>query len=127
MKEFKQVFRNYKGQLLLGPPEFFKLSPGQIAEISNGCGPKGLLGLFVTDTMYGLDVSSGCHIHDYRYRYSKFKFRSDIEMLTNHARIIAASLDGRWLMVKRLYRATMYCAAVVMFGKGAFKNAKVKA
>lgn len=126
MSEFSQVFNLHKGHLLLGPENFFKLSPGQLKQISNGCGPKGLLGPLVPETMHGLDVSAGCDIHDYRYRFSNFKFRSDIEMLGNHARIIAdsAKKDGKWITTKRLYRATFYATVVIMFGGKAFKNAK---
>lgn len=128
MQEFLQEFGEHKGHRLLCDPAFFAASMEQRMLVSNGCGPKGLGGKLVPDTMYGLDVSASCDGHDWRYRYTantlKHKWRADIEMLGNAARIIVDAEGTTWLMVKRIYRATMYCAAVLLFGNSAFHNAK---
>ena len=125
MAGFQQAFGLHKGYQLLGSPAFFALPDAVRAVRTNGCGPAGIFNALVPEKMHGLDVSPGCDIHDDRYKRQDPKLRADIEMLGNHARIIgtAAFEEGKWLTVKRLYRAASYCAAVVLFGGKAYRNA----
>ena len=123
--DFKQELGWHRNYQLLGSPEFFELSVDDRYRRSNGCGPRGILGALVPETMHGLDVSPGCDIHDDRYKRKDPKLRSDLEMLNNHIRIVSArgTADGKWALVKRLYRCVTYCAGVVLYGRTAYKNA----
>lgn len=107
---------------LYAPPEYWNLSEEARREISNGCGPK-RFGFLVPDTMYGLDVSDACDIHDYMYHVGTTladKEEGDRVMLNNVLRIIEAKTRLRPLLWLRRRRAYKYYRAVKHFGPPAF-------
>lgn len=47
---------NRKKTMLYAPPEFWKLTPKEVKEVSNGCGGKGI-GALVPDYIWGVCVT----------------------------------------------------------------------
>lgn len=52
---------------LLTPLSMLRLSMGAIMEMTNGCGREGIENRIVPDTIWGLDISPACRVHDYMY------------------------------------------------------------
>ena len=107
---------------LYAPQGFWNLSRCARMQLCNGCGPKGL-GLLCPDTIYGLDISEACNIHDYMYakglRHSS-KREADRVFLYNMLRIIRARTHSRILFWLRKRRARTFYLAVKNFGGPAF-------
>ena len=111
---------------LYAPEAYFRLSPEAKREIVNGCGP-GKFSFLIPDTMYGLDVSAACDIHDYMYFMGETiedKKEADRVFMNNLLRIIEAKTQSKILSWLRKRRAVKYFSAVAMFGGPAFWNAK---
>jgi len=114
--------------LLFAPQSYHNATPRMIAEICNGCGAKGIGGYLVPDTLYGLNVSPVCDIHDWMYHEGSTlpdKDAADRVMYNNMIRYIDAYSCWalKWL---RTRRAMKYYLAVKYFGGGAYwadKNA----
>ena len=53
------------------------LSEKDRKEISNGCGSKSAFWDFVPDSMWFLDISKACDIHDYMYKIGKNRLDKD--------------------------------------------------
>ena len=49
------------------PDAYLELTPEQIAQVANGCGPMGWRIDLVPDSLGGLDISADCSCHDYMY------------------------------------------------------------
>lgn len=89
---------------------------------SFGCGPGGIGDILVPDTMYGLDVSDACRIHDWYYRFysdntEEGRRVADDVFKNNLLRIVRAKSKSkilRWLRVRRC--RTYY--SLVRFGGG---------
>lgn len=110
--------------VLFAPEAYQRLSPSQKEKICNGCGSKG--GLNVPDTMYGLDMSEPCQIHDFMYHVGKTnadKEEADRTFLNNMNRVIEAR-SWRFLKPLRYARAKEYYIAVKYFGGSAFWKGK---
>jgi len=95
-------------------------------EVCNGCGPKGLGGWLIPDTLYGLSIEEACDIHDWMYKAGKTiadKEEADRVFLNNMLRIIDAQsgLLLRWL---RRQRAMHYYSAVRDFAGPLFWDDK---
>lgn len=58
--EFKNDIRKYKLSLNLADSKL-----ATVYSYANGCGAKD--GINVPDTIYGIDISSACHIHDIKW------------------------------------------------------------
>jgi hypothetical protein len=113
--------------VLFAPPDYWMLTKDQRADISNGCGTRGLLGLLVPDTVYFLSIKSACDIHDFMYAIGiniKDKQEADRVFLNNMMRIIDHETRWDWLKVLRLRRAKTYYQAVKNFGGLAFWSGK---
>ncbi len=111
---------------LFAPADYWKLSPKAKAEICNGCGPKGLGGFLVPNTLWGLPIVEACNIHDFMWSIAKTieeKNEADRVFLNNMIRIINAR-SGILLRGLRRYRAMSYYSAVKDFGGPAFWSGK---
>lgn len=107
---------------LFAPPEYWNLTEDAKHEIVNGCGPA-KFGYLVPDTMYGLDISRTCNIHDYMYHVGSTladKEEADRVFLNNALRIIQAKTNWRILKWLRMRRAYTYYTAVKRYGAAAY-------
>lgn len=113
---------------LFAPAAFWRLTPAQRAALCNGCGAR--RGLPVPGTIWGLDISIACDIHDYMYMGGETEAdreEADRAFLNNLLRIIEAdSIPFGPLKWLRRYRAVTYYAAVRDFGGPAFWDSKNK-
>jgi hypothetical protein len=110
-------------RLLFAPSGYWELDAGQRADLCNGCGTKGLCGVIVPDTFYGLCVTPACDIHDYMYVTGETiddKIRADSTFLNNCLRLIEAGTRWNWLKRLRARRARIYYEAVKRLGGPAF-------
>jgi hypothetical protein len=112
---------------LYAPPSYIQATPEERKRVVNGCGPGGWLRLLVPETMYGLDVSEACNIHDWMYVTGltiEDKDTADRVFLNNLLRIIDANTS--WWLLRRLRyrRARTYYNAVHDFGGPAFWHGK---
>lgn len=102
-------------------------SDEQRTAICNGCGAKG--GVNFPDTMYGLDISEACHVHDWMTEYGKtlmdFLFAAGM-FIVNLTIIIWFGSSNKLLLTLRLFRATKYFVAVVVFGLEHFYENKTR-
>jgi hypothetical protein len=111
---------------LYAPPLYWSLSPEGKADICNGCGTKGLTWL-IPDTMYGLDISEACNIHDFMYVTGideEDRTEADRVFKNNLLRIIEAKTKWAIIKILRRRRAVTYYQAVRMFGGPAFWSGK---
>lgn len=112
---------------LYAPPAYVNASPEVIARVVNGCGTSGWKGELVPETMYGLDVSPACNIHDWMYAAGSTlaeKDEADRVLLNNCLRLIAAAGGLNLLRWLRRRRAHTYYEAVHAFGGPAFWEGK---
>lgn len=113
--------------VLFAPPSY-AAAPAEVRRIvTNGCGPGGWLRELVPDTMYGLDVTPACNIHDWMYAAGQSlqeKDEADRVFLNNLLRLIDATGGLWWLKRLRRRRARSYYQAVVWFGGPAFWRGK---
>jgi hypothetical protein len=94
-----------------------------------GCGPGGVGDYLVPDTMWGLDISEACRVHDWYYRF--FRDRSldakrlaDGFMLTNTLQIVNTQSSNFFVRALRRVRCHTYHKMVKTFGKSSWKSAK---
>ena len=114
---------------LFAPETFWTLHPILRGKYCNGCGPKGLCGFIVPDTIWGLCITAACEIHDYMYAIGETladKEEADRVFLNNLLRIIDAGTRYDWLKRLRNRRARTYYLAVVELGGPAFWSGKNK-
>jgi hypothetical protein len=109
--------------VLYAPEGYWKLSGEDKKLICNGCGPQGHLD-FIPDSIYFLNISEACNIHDYCYEISRSNIKdkewSDRIFLNNLLRLIEVKTKWRWLKWLRRKRAYNYYLAVKHFGSVAF-------
>lgn len=121
------TFHQLQKVSLFAPAEYVELSPEERDKIINGCGAAGARFDFVPDTIYGLDISEACNIHDYMYHMGETledKKLADRVFLNNMFRLIEAR--GGCLKRLRRRRALKYFMAVKYFGASAFWEGKNK-
>lgn len=107
---------------LIAPPEYTSLPKEELSKIVNGCGAAGARFDIVPDTMWGLDISEACNVHDLDYHLHRLPFEvCNAIFLANCALLISAG--SRWLMIPRLVRACTYFLAVHCAGKKAYEAA----
>jgi kynurenine formamidase len=113
---------NAAGILLKAPAAFFALTPSQIADISNGCGPKGW-GWVVPNhfRLIGVDFQPACDIHDYMYGAGYEKQEADNLFLENMMSIVKHTWFPARLVAEHF--AFIYYLAVKHGGGSAYKNA----
>jgi hypothetical protein len=115
--------------LLYAPESYWKLTPEQKSSIVNGCGPGKVLGILVPDSLWGLNITEVCNIHDYCYAMGesiKDKNEADRIFLNNMLRVIDAAQSCWLLRVLRARRAQTYYNAVRDFGGPFFWKGKNK-
>lgn len=111
---------------LYAPQEYWQASPELLRDICNGCGTKGI-GAIVPDTIYGVDITAACNIHDWMYFVGSTitdKEEADRVFLNNMLRIIDSNGGWNWLQKLRVRRAYVYYQAVHIFGGPAFWKGK---
>lgn len=112
---------------LYAPERYWRLTEEIRAEITNGCGTRGLIGLLVPDTIWGLSIKAACNIHDWMYAVGETiedKKEADRVFLNNMLRLID---NGWWWLKKpRIIRARTYYNAVKICGGPAFWSGKNK-
>ncbi len=114
--------------MLYAPESYWKASAEERTKRCNGCGTKGLGGWLVPDTLYGLNITEACNIHDWMYAKGKViadKDSADRAFLNNMLRIIEAE-SSAWFKSIRKRRAWAYYLAVKQFGGAAFWSEKNK-
>lgn len=92
---------------------------------SFGCGPGGLGDRLVPDTMYGLNISDACRIHDWYYRFYPENTEAAREMAdrilkNNLLRIVREKTKSKVLRWLRERRCQTYYLMVRNFGAPAF-------
>ena len=89
----------------------------QRKNVCNGCGPHGWLGQLVPDTIWGLNISEACNIHDWDYHIGVDRELADDEFRENLHRLI--DRGNPILAYIRRPRVEVYYQMVRRFG-GAF-------
>lgn len=116
-----------KQPILYAPESYWSATPEIKAIVLNGCGPGGWKVDLVPDTIWLLDVSPACDIHDWMYACGATiadKDEADRTMLNNCLRLIQAA-GGWWpLPMLRRQRAKIYYLAVKYFGGPAYWSGK---
>ena len=113
---------------LIAPSSFPQEKKEDLQQICNGCGAAGATFDFVPDTIYGVDISHVCNIHDYEYNIGTTDFgktKGDLRFLMNLMRCIEA-VSGWKKVLKPLMRrrALKYYEAVTAFGHNAYWEGK---
>lgn len=109
---------------MYAPASYRRASSEAKKEVCNGCGAKGVNGKIVPDTIWGLNITEACNIHDWMYmegKTQKDKKRADDVFLENVLSIIEEK-SHPWLKWIRRYRAMTYYNFVVSWGETAFWN-----
>jgi hypothetical protein len=108
---------------LYAPEGYFRASVYIRQLVSNGCGTDGWKGKLVPETIWGLNISAACDIHDWMYAAgatTEEKQEADRVFLNNLLRSIEAAGGWGWLQALRRRRAMVYYRAVKYFGGPAF-------
>ena len=111
---------------LFKPKGYSALSAGEKHKICNGCGSKGLGGWLVPDSIWGLNITDVCNIHDYMYSRGttlQDKEYADRVFLNNLVRKIDD--NNKWFRFLRRRRALKMYWVVKTFGEAAFWDNKV--
>jgi hypothetical protein len=113
------------GAFLDAPEEYWSLSGDAKEKVCNGCGAKG--GIPVPDTIWGLDVSECCNIHDLGYamgRTIEDKDSADRTFLNNMLRTLEVATDNGQLfgLIKHFRRSRIkaYYETVHFYGGPSF-------
>jgi len=113
---------------LITPREYEKLDKRELELICNGCGTEGWKGKLVPDTIYGVNITKACNIHDFMYfngMTMKDKKEADDVFLKNLLTIVNHSPKwSSWLNGLRRRRVNKYYLAVKHFGKKAYLAGK---
>lgn len=127
MNHPKNKMKEKTNAKLFAPTDYWKLTSAQRDEICNGCGAKGILGLFIPNVILGVKITPACCIHDYMYQRGETfedKQKADRIFFNNMIRLIEAKKSSAWLQRLRIWFAERYYRAVVRFGGTAFWDGK---
>lgn len=109
--------------MLFAPDSYITATAAVRLAVVNGCGPGGWKIDLVPETIWGLDVSEACNVHDWMYQAGSTiadKEEADRVFLNNLLRLIEAA-GGCWILKRlRRNRAWIYYLAVHKFGGPAF-------
>ena len=111
---------------LYEPASYKALSASEKEACCNGCGSKGLGGWLVPDSIWGLNITDVCNIHDYMYSRGttlQDKEYADRVFLNNLVRKIDD--NNKWFRFLRRRRALKMYWVVKTFGEAAFWDNKV--
>ena len=115
---------DYKAAHIFAPDTFWLLTN---KERVGGCGAGKLGDLLIPDSLWGLNVTFMCKIHDYMYAQGKTEEEREVADRTfrnNLMRWVSFSTDSSFISWLRMRRAVKYYNAVRMFGGPAFWNGK---
>ena len=105
------------GARLLIPMSMSGVSVGRIKDVTNGCGREGVENMIVPDTIWGLDISPVCRIHDWMYTDAECaddENDADAVFAANMVEFIKQR-SANWFMTWiRLRRAYTYVDAVTL-------------
>lgn len=102
---------------LLAPLTMVRASMEDILAQTNGCGREGIEGRIVPDTIWGLDISPACRVHDYMYVHADSRADEDYADAIFGANLISIIQQKtsfkplKWLRLRRAYK---YIDAVAM-------------
>ena len=88
-----------------------------ILEVTNGCGRDGIEGVVVPDSIYGLDISPVCRVHDWMYGEAESledEQNADSVFVENLVSLIQQKTSSKIMLWLRLRRAYKYIDAVVL-------------
>lgn len=113
---------------LFVPPQVRALNEFEKNHFANGCGSAQAKFDFVPDTIWGLDISDACNVHDLCYYVAdpdiEQKKEADRVFLNNLNRLINIHTKFPILKWLRRRRAMKYYLAVKYFGGPAFWDGK---
>lgn len=85
----------------------------------NGCGPKGVVGKLIPDSLLGVSVQEACNLHDDRYHQggtSEKRWRADRNFLEDMLSAIEKEKGSRLIGQARKMGAYIYYYSVRIFG-----------
>lgn len=106
---------------LYAPESYRRATALDRARYCNGCGGAAtgwltwLVAWLIPDTIWGLDVTEACNIHDWQYSHGKGKARADLMLLCNLLILCSAGLKR--LFPLRALRCLAFYLAVTAFGR----------
>ena len=95
---------------LLTPLTMLRLDMPTIMEMTNGCGREGVEGRIVPDTIWGLDISPVCRVHDYMYLHAETLAEENYADAIFGANLISLVQQKtkfpllKWLRLRRAYK-----------------------
>ena len=95
---------------LLTPLSMLRLNMDAIMEMTNGCGREGIEGRIVPDTVWGLDISPACRVHDYMYIHADSLSEENYADAIFGANLISLIQQKtsfpplKWLRLRRAYK-----------------------
>lgn len=105
---------------LLHPSWWDSIPEDDRRRVMNGCGPAGWKASYIPDTIWGVDVSTACDVHDCEYAYGNSRSSADARFLANLCLICAD--HGGLLTPLRILRAFTFFTAVRVFGAPYYKG-----
>ncbi|MCB0369033.1 MAG: hypothetical protein KDD45_06155 [Bdellovibrionales bacterium] len=109
-----------KQNYLIAPIEYWNVTALIKPSFINGCG-SGITERIVPDSLFGLDISEACSIHDYMYELGKDRTKANDVFLDNMISIIERRTNSMILKGLRKMKAYIYYYAVKLFGGFYFK------
>ncbi len=91
----------------------------------NGCGPKGVVGKLIPDSLLGVSVHEACNLHDERYHQggtSEERWRADQKFLGDMLSAIEKEKGSGLIDQARKLVAYIYYYSVRIFGHFLFGN-----
>lgn len=113
------AFRHFPewGARLLIPMSMAGISIERIKDATNGCGREGIENVIVPDTIWGLDISPVCRIHDWMYTEAdslEDEEDADAVLAANMVEYIKQRSANAFMVWLRLRRAYKYIDAVTI-------------
>lgn len=95
---------------LLAPLDMVRRPMDEILDATNGCGRKGHLDEHVPDTIWGLDISGACRVHDWMYGHADTREEENYADAIFGANLISTIQQHttvwplKWLRLRRAYK-----------------------
>ena len=107
---------------LRAPESYWKATAAELVELTGGCGPGKFGDYLVPDTIWGLNITPACQIHDWCYRAGSEVSKNDADLmfLGNIVRLIRANTNSKILSTLRYLRAMKYFVAVEEGGDSSY-------
>lgn len=114
MNEDKLITTMRDGVLIAAPVSFFSIPEYELPFYYNGCGAGGIGGILTPDSIYGLNITYQCNIHDHMYERAcceEDEIVADAILTSNLIALIIAK-SNTIMAWPRLIRASKYMIAV---------------